>query len=280
METHGNIGQRAELAVLRKTANGLILQAGGVLDEVLLPNKECPRTWQQGDKLDVFLHLDSEDRPIATLRHPKVMPGEFACLEVLQRTQIGSFLDWGLAKDLFLPFREQNGRVEPGKSYVIYAYVDEKTGRIVASHRIGRHLAKGKPDYQNGAEVQLLIYAQTDLGYKAIINGEHGGLLFANEVFKPLKEGDEVKGYIKNIRDDGKIDLSLNPPGRARIDSLEAVIEGELRRNGGFIPFHDKSPADEISRHFGVSKKAFKQATGALFRQRKITFEPNGIRAV
>jgi len=208
------------------------------------------------------------------------MPGEFAYLECIEVTGIGSFLDWGLPKDLFLPFREQKQRLEVGRSYVVYISVDPDTDRIVASCRLNRHLSQDRPDYHIGQEVDLLLYSKSDLGYKAIINGRHSGLIFANEVFRTLRAGEKTKGYIKQVRSDGKIDLSLDPPNRKRVDNLEERIHDELIRRGGSWNICDKSPPEEIQRALGVSKKTFKQATGALFRKRLITITPTGIHLV
>jgi len=275
-----NIGERADLTILRNSAPGLFLDSESDLGEILLPGKEIPDDCQIGDTLNVFLYRDSKDRPVATLDSPKVMPGEFAYLECLDVTGIGSFLDWGLPKDLFLPFREQQNRLEAGRSYVVYVYVDSDTDRIVASRRLNRYFSKESPRYLIGEEVDLLIYSKTDLGYKAIINGRHSGVLFTNEVFRQIRAGEKTKGYIKQIRADGKIDLSLDPQNRKRIDNLEDRIEAELDRRDGYWELCDKSSPEAISKALGVSKKAFKQATGALFRKRKITIGPDGIRRV
>jgi len=278
-----NIGERARLPILRDSSPGLFLDSESDLGEILLPGREIPqsaKTWKVGDTVDVFLYRDSEDRPVATAQHPIVMPGEFAYLECIAVTGIGSFLDWGLPKDLFVPLREQKDRLEVGRSYVVYVYVDETTDRIVASRRINRYLSKDRPRYLIGEEVDLMLYGKTDLGYKAIINGEHTGVLFENEVFRRLRAGEKTVGYIKQIRDDGKIDLSLSAPGRKRIDNLETRIELELERRGGYWELCDKSSPEAISKALGVSKKAFKQATGALFRKQKITIEKDGIRSM
>jgi uncharacterized protein len=274
------IGERAQLTILREQPFGVFLDAGDELGEVLLPRREMPRHWQVGGIVDVFLYLDSEDRPVATLKYPKVMPGEFAYLEVLSITGVGAFLDWGLPKDLLLPFREQKERVEPGKSYVVHVHVDEASGRIVATRRVNKFLNKTPANYQEGQEVELMLYGKTELGYKAIIEGKHSGVLFANEVFRRLRAGEKTKGYIVKVNPEGKIDLSLYPPGRARIDDLELRIEEELTKRGGFWAISDASPAEEIHKALGVSKKAFKQATGALFKKRKITITDEGIRLV
>lgn len=275
-----SIGERVSLTILREQPCGLFLDSGRELGEVLLPRREMPREWQMGGEVEVFLYRDSEDRPVATLKHPKVMPGEFAYLEVLAVTGVGAFLDWGLPKDLLLPFREQTDPVEVGRSYVVYVQVDPESGRLVASRRIGRHLNQTPATYAVGEEVKLMLYAKTDLGYKAIINGAHSGVLFANEVFRRLRAGERTKGYVTLVRPDEKIDLSLYPPSRVRIDDLEGRIEEELQKRGGYWSLSDSSPAEEIYAALGVSKRSFKQAVGALFRKRRIKIEKVGIRLV
>jgi len=275
------IGDRTCLTILRDGPPGLFLDSEGDLGDILLPRNEMPYDWEVGQELEVFLYTDSEDRPIATMKHPKVLPGEFAYLECLAVTNVGSFLDWGLMKDLLLPFREQREPCEIGQSYVVYVHVDPTSDRIVASRRIAKHLSLSEPDfYEEGDEVDLMLFGKTDLGYKAIINGQHSGLLFSNEVHRRLRAGERTKGYISNVRPDGKIDLSLYPPGRTHIDALEVRIEEELKKREGYWELCDSSPPEAINKALGVSKKAFKQATGALFRQRKITMEKNGIRLV
>lgn len=275
-----DIGERAQLKVLRESSPGLFLDSEGVNGEVLLPRHETIGEVNLGDTVDVFLYCDSEDRPIATMRQPLAMPGEFATLRCVNVTPIGSFLDWGLAKDLLVPFREQLNRLDVGKSYAVYVYVDEKSGRIVASRRIGRFLKKDRPDYQVGQEVDLRIFGKTDLGYKAIINGEYSGVLFQNEVFQPLQSGEQCKGYVTGVRSDGKVDLSLYKAGQAKINDLEERIKEELDARGGYWELCDSSPAEAIYEELGVSKKAFKRATGALFRKRLITIGKDGIRNV
>lgn len=275
------IGERAKLTILRENSPGFFLESGGELGEILLPRNETIGDCQIGDSVDVFIYCDSEDRPIATMKQPMVMPGNFAALECIAVTGIGSFMDWGLAKDLFVPFREQSSRLDIGKTYVVYVYVDPESDRIVASRRINRYLSKDTPEYETGQEVDLMVYAKTDLGYKAIINGKHSGVLFANEVFSKLAPGEKRTGYIVNVRSDDKIDLSLHAPdqsGKDRIESLEARINAELDQRNGFWELCDSSPPEDIYNALGVSKKAFKKATGALFKKRMITINKDGIR--
>jgi predicted RNA-binding protein (virulence factor B family) len=272
------IGEQATLVAMREAAMGLFLDAGGQLGEVLLPQSEVPKGTLLGAKLDVFLYRDSEDRPIATTRSPKAFPGEFAYLEVLQSTGVGAFLDWGLPKDLLLPFREQkNEPCEVGRSYVVHIHVDDKTDRIVASRRLNRFLDPEPPEYLEGEAVELLLYGKSDLGYKAIINNEASGLIHAENVFRRLHAGERTTGYITKIREDGKIDLSLYPPTIHQVEDLEARLLEELESRGGFWHLNDKSPAEDIYRELGVSKKVFKRATGALYKQRKIKLGKDGI---
>lgn len=271
------IGERVSLKVLHEKSFGLYLD-GGDLGEVLLPHREVPRSAIIGGELEVFLYTDSEDRPVATLQIPKVVPGHFARLKCLAITDVGAFLDWGLPKDLLVPFREQKIRMEVGKFYMIYALLDIHSGRILATTRLARHLDLTPPAFRLGQQVDLMIYGKTDLGYKAIVNHSHSGLLFGNDVFQPLQPGEGLLGYIAGIREDGKIDLSLHAPGRARVDDLEALILTELGARGGFWSLGDHSSVQEINSELGVSKRTFKQATGALFRKQKITMEKNGIR--
>lgn len=272
-----NIGERASLQILHEKTFGLFLD-GGELGEILLPRREMPVRWNLGDFVDVFLYLDSEDRQVATLKAPKVMPGQFARLKCVAVTAVGAFLDWGLPKDLLVPFREQKVRMEIGKNYIVHVHLDEQTGRIIASTRIARHMDQTPHDFRLEQEVELIIFGKTDLGYKAIINGTHSGLIFANDVFQDLQPGEAVKGYITALRPDGKINLSLHAAGRAKVDDLEGQILAELEARGGFWSLGDHSPADEINVELGVSKRTFKQATGALWKRGKIAIENNGIR--
>ncbi|GHC61110.1 CvfB family protein [Roseibacillus persicicus] len=271
------IGERAELVVMREAPMGVFLDAGPHLGDVLLPNSDVPKGTLLGGKVDVFLYRDSEDRPIATTRMPKVMPGEFGYLEAVQSTDVGVFLDWGLPKELLLPFREQKEPCEVGRSYVVHVYVDEVTERIVASRRLSRFFSKEEPPYIEGEAVELLLYGKSDLGYKAIINNEMSGVIYHDSVFRRLHAGEKTDGYVLKVRDDGKIDLSLYPPKQYLVEELEEKLLRELEARGGFWHISDKSPAEEIYKAVGVSKKAFKRATGALYKQRKIVIGPDGI---
>ena len=271
------IGERASLKILREKSFGLYLD-GGELGEILLPHREVPKDNVIGGFLEVFIYTDSEDRPVATLKAPKAMPGQFARLQCVAVTGVGAFLDWGLPKELLVPFREQTTRMEPGRSYLVHVHVDEVSGRIVASGRIARQLDRMPHHFKPGDEVDLIIFGKTDLGYKAIINGTHSGLLFSESVFQPLQPGERTKGYIAAIREDGKIDLSLHAPGRAKVMDLEDRIVAELDARGGFWNLGDHSSAAEIHDELGVSKRTFKQAVGALLKKRRIQIEDRGIR--
>lgn len=272
------IGERALLKVLKEKSFGLYLDGGDELGEILLPRREMPASWEIGQPLDVFIYRDSEDRPVATTKSPKALPGTFARLQCVAVTGVGAFLDWGLAKELLVPFREQKSRMEPGKSYLVHVHVDEASGRVVASTRLSRFLDLSKSNYEPGDAVELVIFGKTPLGYKAIINGTHSGLLFSERVFQELQAGERVNGYIVRVRDDGKIDLSLHAPGRDKVESLEERILAELKARGGFWAIGDHSPASEIHDELGVSKRTFKQTLGALLKKRAILIEQKGIR--
>ena len=271
------IGERTTLKVLREKSFGLYLD-GGDAGDILLPRREMPANPAIGSLLDVFLYHDSEDRPVATLKTPKAMPGQFARLQCVAVTGVGAFLDWGLPKDLLVPFREQKTRMEAGKHYLVHVHVDEVSGRIIASTRIARHLDLTPHHYQPGEAVDLVVFGKTALGYKAIINGAHSGLLFAEGVFLALQPGEQVRGYIAAIREDGKIDLSLHAPGRTKVIDLEERILAELEARGGFWPIGDHSSAAEIHDELGVSKRTFNQALGALLKKRRLQIEDRGLR--
>lgn len=271
------IGKQNSLRVIKEVDFGVYLD-GEKEGEILMPIRYVPKDCKVGDYVDVFLYLDSEDRPIATTEKPYAQVGEFAMLRVISVNKIGTFLDWGIMKDLLVPFREQKVTMAEGRSYLVYIYVDEDTQRIVASAKLNKFLDKTTPEYTVGQEVELIIESETDLGYKAIINNEHWGILYENEVFEQLAKGLKIKGFIKKVRTDNKIDLSLHPLGYVKVDPLTQMILDELNKEGGFIPISDKSDAEDVYRVFGISKKSFKQALGALYKRRIITITPEGIR--
>ncbi|MFV0376575.1 MAG: S1 RNA-binding domain-containing protein [Mangrovibacterium sp.] len=273
------IGVLNELEVVKTVDFGVYLD-GGPHGEILMPKRYVPENCQVGDKLEVFIYLDSEDRLVATSDKPLVMAGEFALLKVVSVAKVGAFLDWGLPKDLLVPFREQQLPMEEGRSYLVFVYVDDETNRIVGSSKLDKFVDNLPVDYEAGEEVDLLIAGKTDLGYKAIIDNSHWGLLFKNEVFQPLKTGDRLKGYIKQVRPDEKIDLVLQKPGYEKIDSMSQAVLDKLKASGNYLPVNDKTDPDEISRIFGISKKNFKKAIGALYKQRLVAIDEDGIRTV
>lgn len=273
------IGTLNELEVVKTVDFGVYLD-GGSHDEILLPKRYVPENCQTGDRLEVFIYLDSEDRLVATTEKPLAMVGEFAMLKVVEITSFGAFLDWGLMKDLLVPFREQQEKMEKGKSYLVYVYLDNESQRIVATSRLDKCLGNIPVDYEAGEEVDLIIAGKTDLGYKAIVDNSHWGVIYHNEVFQPLHPGEKLKGFIKQVRPDEKIDLRLDKPGYEKIDSISQGILDQMKAAGGFLPFNDKSDPELIVKTFKTSKKNFKKALGSLYKQHLITIEENGIRLV
>lgn len=271
------IGKRIKLPVVREVSAGLMLD-GGDLGEILLPRGE--RLSGTNDEVEVFLYRDSEDRPIATERMPEVMPGEFGVLRVAASNKTGVFLDWGLAKDLLLPFREQRSSPKVGARVVVFVFLDPKSQRLIATQRIGRHFSKERPPHREGDEVSLLLFGKTDMGHKVIVDGRFEGLLFKNQVFEELFYADQRQGFVRQVRSDRKMDISLYAPGRAGVEDLEERLEKELESRGGYWELNDQSSAETIQDELGISKKAFKKALGALYRKRKIVLEEDGIRWV
>ncbi len=274
------IGKRNTLAITRASAIGLYLD-GGDLGEILLPERYVPKNIVPKDTIDVFIYLDSEDRIIATTEVPYAEVEDFACLKVVSvNERVGAFLDWGLMKDLLLPFREQVRPVRVGDSVVVYVLFDEKSRRIIATSRTNKHLKKGIPNFRPGQPVNLMISGKTPLGYSALIESSYSGLVYADSIAGPLYIGEKMIGYIKTVRPDGKIDLSLDASGYKRVASLKEQIVEALARNGGRLIFDDDSSPASIRQSFGVSKKAFKQALGALYKQRRIRFMNPGIQMI
>ncbi len=273
------VGKMNRLAVSRESDFGLLLD-GLQLGEILMPKRYVPKTWSVGDKVDVFVYLDSEDRLTATTKRPKAMVGEFALLRCKDASKIGAFLEWGLPKDLFVPFREQRVKMRAGESYLVHVYYDKASGRIVGSSKLDKYLSSSKRFYKNGEEVDLTVWQKSDLGYKCIINDERWGMIFFNEVFQALQRGQQLKGFIKNVRPDGRIDLCLQKPGYEKVTDLTDVILKHLKEQGGFMPITSKTPPQEINAIFGVSKKTYKNAIGALYKKRLITIADDGIRLV
>ena len=273
------IGKINQLRIVKELDFGIYLD-GGTHGEILMPKRYVPENIKIDDIIETFVYKDSEDRIIATTEKPLAMVGEFALLEVVSVSTVGAFLNWGLPKDLLVPYREQRQSMETGKKYVVYVYLDENTERVVASSKIDHFLGNVPPEFEEGQEVDLFIVSKTELGFKAIINQSHLGMLYQNEVFKPLKQGQKISGYIKKIREDEKIDLSIEKPGYEKLDSLADRIIMELKLNDGFLELTDKSDPKLIYKRFETSKKNYKKAIGALYKQRLILIEEFGIRLI
>jgi predicted RNA-binding protein (virulence factor B family) len=275
------IGRYNSLQVVKHTNFGLYLD-GGADGEILLPNRYIPKDIPSEDEdwLNVFIYLDSEDKLLATTEKPKVQVGEFASLKVLEVNSIGVFLDWGLPKDLLLPYSEEKRTLQAGDYCVVHVYLDKHTRRITATARLDRYLDKTPASYSVGEEVDLLVAEATDMGFKAIINNRHWGLIHKNEVFKFMRAGKQEKGFIKEIRSDGNISLSLQPVGEQAASSLNSKILSKLRDNNGVLPVSDKSDPQVISNLFGVSKGNFKKAIGALYKQGQIVIHADRIELV
>lgn len=273
------LGEYNHLTVVKQVDFGMYLD-GGDEGEILLPARYVPEGCKPGDELDVFIYLDNEERPVATTLTPKAKVGDFAFLEVAWVNRYGAFLDWGLMKDLFCPFREQKMRMEKGKGYIVHVHRDDESYRIVASAKVDRYLDSSFPKYKRGEEVELLVWQKTDLGFKVIINNRHGGLIYKDQMFKDIHTGDRVKGYIDNVRTDGKIDVTLQPTGHRQTVEFSETLMQYLKDNGGRCDLGDKSAAEDIYERFAVSKKTYKKAVGELYKRRVITIGDDGIKLV
>lgn len=263
------LGKFNQLTVVKQKEFGMYLD-GGDEGEILLPARYVPQGCQVGDTLNVFIYLDMEERLVATTETPLAQAGQFACLEVAWTNRYGAFLHWGPMKDLFVPFAEQRAPMEKGQRHVVYVHVDEQSYRIVGSAKIDRYLSKEQPPYAPGDTVQALVWDKTPLGYKAVVDGRYAGLIYANETFRPVKPGDTLAAYVKQVREDGKIDLALQKSGGVRVLDFADTLLQYLREHGGRIGLTDKSSPEEIHQAFGVSKKTFKQGVGSLYKQRLV----------
>jgi len=275
--TRANIGKYNTLPVIAITDNGAYLDAGE-LGEVLLPNRYTPENIEIGQQIKIFLYLDSADRLIATTETPLAQVDQFASLKVVQVNKMGAFLDWGLKKDLLVPYNQQHTKMEVGKYYLVRIFLDTRTERIAASSKLDKYIDIYPADYNEGDKVELTIASKTDLGFKAIINDQHWGLLYDNEIFQPLRSGKRLTGYIKKMREDGRIDLTLTRAGKGKVIDFKDTLIAHLEANNGFSPLHDKSSPELIKRTLGVSKKTFKSTVGNLLKMGKITIEKEGIR--
>ncbi|WP_026292812.1 CvfB family protein [Rubritalea marina] len=271
------LGRMNTLEVVREEERGYYLEAG-TDGEILLPRGEAPEGLVMGDPLPVFIYRDSADRLIATTRKPKAMVGDFALLEVTQVTSHGAFLNWGLVKDLMLPFGEQKKKVSHGVRLVVRVYVDEETRRIAATARLGRYLGKTGRSYFANEEVALMVVDRTELGYRVVVENEDWGLVYHNQIFQTLDIGQCLKGYVSQTRDDGKLDIILQKPGPEKAMNLGEKILNILEQNNGFSDLGDKADPSAILAAYNVSKKTYKRALSQLYKERKITFEDGGVR--
>ena len=275
-----NIGQFNTLTITRFTDHGAY-EDGGEVGEILVPKAYVTKSMRSGDTLELFVYLDQSERLVATTEQPLATVGDFAYLEVAWVNEHGAFLNWGVMKDLFVPFRQQKRTMEVGESYIVFVDIDEETGRLMATAKIDKHLRPAREHYYHrGEEVDLLVWQRTELGLKVIVDNCHAGLVYNDQLFAPEpKTGDRLRGTVVNVRPDGRIDVSLQRVGKSRFRDFAEVLYEELQAAPeGFLPFTDKSSSDDISARFGVSKKTFKRAVGTLYREKKIVLEEGGIR--
>ncbi|SEW09205.1 hypothetical protein SAMN04487827_1461 [Prevotella sp. khp7] len=275
------LGDYNTLRIVKAVDFGLYLD-GGEEGEILLPQRYVTKDMHIGDEIEVFIYLDQEERPVATTEHPYAKVGEFASLEVAWVNQFGAFLNWGLMKDIFCPFREQKKRMEQGQRHIVYIKVDEDSYRLMATAKVEKYLTTpiitDLPSLQHGTEVDILVWQKTDLGFKVIVNNKFQGLIFDNQIFQPLHSGMRLKAYVDHVRQDGKIDIVLQQSGRQQTLDFAEVLLRYLYENDGYCNLGDKSPAELIYDRFQVSKKAYKKAIGDLYKRRLITIEEEGIR--
>ena len=277
MENKLKIGKFNRLRVVKSVDFGVYLD-GGEGREILLPGRFVPEGAKEGDELDVFIYTDSEDRLIATTDVPYAQAGDFAYLQVSQVNAAGAFLDWGiLGKDLLVPFSQQRSRMRQGGVYLVYVYLDDASGRLVASAKTERFLGNTIPDYKEGDEVECLVTGETPIGYTVIVDNLHRGMIYSNETFRPLEEQETVRARVHRVRPDGKIDLRIGGAARERVGGLAESIVNTLRANGGRMAVSDKSSPDEIKALFRCSKKDFKKAVGALYKAHRIELHPGEI---
>lgn len=279
MEQQLKLGAFNRLTIVKEVDFGLYLD-GGDEGEILLPRRYMPASFEIGQEIDVFLYLDQDERLIATTQQPLAQVGEFAFLDCSWVNEYGAFLNWGLMKDLFCPFREQKRRMEMGNGYIVYVTIDEDSYRIMATAKVDRYLSHEMPPYQPGEEVNVLVWQKTDLGFKVIVNNTYAGLVYRDQIFKHIQTGDRLRGYVANVRPDGKLDITLQPNGRQQTLDFSDTLLAYLRDHDGRCELGDKSDAEEIKRRFEVSKKVYKRAIGDLYKRRLITLDGEGIRLV
>lgn len=274
-----DLGRYNQLKVVKKVDFGMYLD-GGEDGEILLPTKYIPQGTRVGDVLNVFLYLDQEERLIATTQEPLAQVGDFAYLEVAWVNEYGAFLNWGLMKDLFVPFREQKLKMRKGQKYIVHVHEDAESYRIMASAKVEHYLSKEKPTYKPGEEVNILIWQHTDLGYKVIVDNTYAGLLYTNEIFQHIEVGMRLSAYVKQVREDGKIDIRLQQQAKTLVPDFSTELLQYIKDNGGYTALNDKSDAQLIYDTFGVSKKIFKKAVGDLYKKRLVTLSEKGIEVV
>lgn len=275
--SHIELGKYNQLRVVKEVDFGMYLD-GGEDGEILLPKRYVPEGCKPEQILEVFIYLDMDERLVATTLHPYAQVGEFACLNVAWTNEYGAFLDWGLMKDLFVPFREQKMKMQKDRSYVVYVFLDEESYRIVASAKVEKFLSKEPADYKRGDQVDIMVWQKTDLGYKVIVENKYSGMIFQNQIFQQVEPGMKLKAFIKQVRPDGKIDLELQKDGVQKVEDFSDVLLAYIKEQGGKSHIHDKSDAEEIYNTFGVSKKTFKKAVGDLYKKRLVILEADGIR--
>ncbi len=274
------IGQINKLEVTKIVDFGVFLD-GDDYGSILLPSRFVPEGTEVGEALDVFIYLDSENEVVASTETPKAQVGQFGLMNVIGTNSIGAFVDWGIAKkDLLVPFSEQRGRLNEGQSILVYVYIDKASSRIVGTTRFNKWLDKTPANYEKGQQVDIIIAERTDLGYKAVVNGEHWGLIFHSDVFGKLFIGKQLKAFISDMREDGKISLSLQRPGVARMDDLSEKVLATLEKKDGFLPLNDKSSPDVIFAELRTSKGTFKKTIGGLYKAGKIIITKEGISLV
>ena len=278
MESNIKIGQYNTLKVVKKLSFGCYVDGGDV--EILIPIRFVPETLNVDDEIEVFIYHDNEQKLIATTQKPYGVVGDIVLLEVNETTSFGAFLKWGIMKDLFVPISQQISRMKPGDNRIVKIFIDEQTGRIAATEKIDKFISNYELTVSENENVDLFIYQKTDIGYKAIVNNKHLGVLHYNEVFRELEIGDRVKGFVKQIRPENKIDLVLGGRGYLKVADNEAGILDKLQQNDNYLPFNDKSAPEEIYENFGISKKTFKMILGNLYKQRKIEFTQTGIKYI
>ncbi|MBP3775142.1 MAG: GntR family transcriptional regulator [Bacteroidaceae bacterium] len=273
-----SIGKFNRLRIADFNSHGALLDGG--TEQVLMPGKYVSPESKVGDEVEVFVYLDQQDRPVATTEQPLAQVGQFAFLRVAWVNKYGAFLHWGVTKDLFVPYREQARRMVKDAAYLVYIYIDQVTGRIVATNKLDRYVQIQKQGYAKGQKVNVWVWKQTEMGFKVIVDNQYQGLVFKNEIFRPLHIGDALTAVVKSVRPDGKLDISLQNDGKRHLDDFSEQLFAQLQAAGGFLPVNDDTPPEEIYQRFGVSKKTFKRTIGTLYKKQVISLEDDGIRLV